>query len=371
MTTSTEDIGARIAEARNRAKLTQQQLASQAGLDRTALAKIERGQRGLAALELVDLASALGLRVEWLLSDAPAAVIAHRTRLDPELDISSIDKELERLSRDVEFLVKHDAQMLPKTLDGAELPTAPDAIEQLAEDTRKKAGLGTNEPAIKLADVVAQLGLLAYSKPLGADTADAASLLLSRGAVALINSSNAVGRRRLALAHELGHYLVKDDYSIDWRVADYANSDRTEVLLDRFARAFLAPRQAFATYWTRVSEDHDTRTSAVLAGSHFFIDMSTIARRLSELNLADSDVINIVRATRTTKADIVSHGLNPSYELDGITVPTNVAQSVLSQYRKERISAERALELLYGTFEREDLPPLPPGHENEIWSLLS
>ena len=50
------ELSSRIAEARELAGLTQEQLAAAVGLGRTVIAKIEAGSRKLAATELVVLA---------------------------------------------------------------------------------------------------------------------------------------------------------------------------------------------------------------------------------------------------------------------------------------------------------------------------
>lgn len=206
--------------------------------------------------------------------------------------------------------------------------------------------------------------------PLGAETADAASTLLVRGCVALVNSSNMVGRRRLALAHEFGHYLVADEYTIDWSVTEHSDSNRTETLLDRFARAFLAPASGLTSFWAQVGADHDLRTSAVLATSHFRIDMSTLARRLSELDLASAGDCGSIRGFHTTKSDIIEYGLGIPYDLEGESRPRRYEKAVLALYRSERVSAERAVSLLQGALTAEELPELRTPHPDEIWSVL-
>ncbi|ROQ05662.1 uncharacterized protein DUF955 [Rathayibacter sp. PhB93] len=370
MADDTTEIGRRIAQARERARLTQSDLAARAAMERSAIAKIEGGRRGVGAMELMRIAEALGQRLEWLLSDPPSAVMEHRTRLDPSLDLAGIDSVLETLARHVSFVAGIVPALVEKNVDPAEMPTNAAEAESLAVHARVSCGLPDGSAVRNIGDVVGRAGVMAFSTALGSETADAASTTLARGAVALVNSSSAVGRRRLALAHELGHVLVRDGYSVDWRVADHSDSDHTEVLLDRFARAFLAPPAAFAEFWRETRRVHGVRTSAVLIGNRFQIDMATIARRLNELELASAAETAEVRGTRTNKADIVEHGLLAPLDLDGTTVPSDYAQAVLALYRAEELSAERALGLLLGTFERDDLPLLPERHENEIWSLL-
>lgn len=371
MVENTESIGARIATARESNRMTQQDLASASGVERSALAKIERGLRGIGALELASLARALDVRLEWLLSDGPATIASHRTRSDVGVELSTIDKELERIARDVEFINSLDPNVVGAGLTPLGAPGTASEAEQLSIEARSRCGLDATAPVHDLVGRIAGVGLLAFSMPLGTETADAAITLLDRGGVALVNSTSLVGRRRLAVAHEFGHYLVSDDYTIDWRVAEHGDSDRTESLLDRFARSFLAPEAGLIRFWSDARRDHDLRTAAVLTTSHFRIDMSTLARRLSELELATSGECATIRVVKTTRADIIEYGLSIPYDLEAVSLPRTYEKAVLALYRAERISGGRALTLLRGTLGAEDLPDLRTTHPSEIWSVLS
>lgn len=55
-----ELLGRRIAEQREKAGLTQAQLAKAIGLERTAISRIEQGRQGLDTLQLTAIADALG-----------------------------------------------------------------------------------------------------------------------------------------------------------------------------------------------------------------------------------------------------------------------------------------------------------------------
>ena len=78
-----------------------------------------------------------------------------------------------------------------------------------------------------------------------------------------------------------------------------------------------------------------------------------------------------VRRTVTTKTDIVEFGLNPFPDVTTATLPRAYQLAVLGLYRLSRISADRALELLRGTFDVDDLPERRQGNENEIWNYTS
>lgn len=63
------------------------------------------------------------------------------------------------------------------------------------------------------------------------------------------------------------------------------------------------------------------------------------------------------RNRQTTKSDIVEMNLHvPLEEVKGTTLPQPFARAVVRLVRDERISRERALELLQGTFANGDLP---------------
>lgn len=70
-------IGRRIAEARHRAGLTQNDLAAVVQMDRSSLAKAEIGDRRVTAMELARIAEALSTRIEWFVDRTPDAIVSH------------------------------------------------------------------------------------------------------------------------------------------------------------------------------------------------------------------------------------------------------------------------------------------------------
>lgn len=370
MDTDTAAIGARVARARERAGWTQQALSSAADIERSALAKIERGRRGISAIELVSIARALNLRVGWLLEDPPTAVVAHRAQVASGTELAAIDQQLEALTRDVEFVASLAPHIVAHEVGEIDVPQSNEEADALAGHARRLMEMSDSEPLLNIVDAVAGIGLIAFSSPLGSDTADAGCILLHRGAVALVNSSNAVGKRRLALAHELGHYLVGDDYTVDWRVAEASRSRGLESRLDHFARALLAPAESFRDLWNDLRARNALRTTAVLAASRFQVDMSTLAKRLDELALADPTECDVVRSISTSRAEIVEYGLAVPYDLEQVSLPRSYQQAIFGLYRSERISESRTLDLLQGQFEPNDLPALNSVHHDAIWSII-
>lgn len=365
-------LGVRLREARERAGLSQGELGALVNLDRTAVNKIESGVRKVTALELSEIAAALSVRMSSFFAEPIPALVSHRSSQGLDTADSKIDMLLASIATDVEFLQElTPAQLALPDGEGAPLPR-PDTLsdaDNLAVTARTMLGLDGAEPLNDLVDRAASIGLLAFSVNLGVDTADAGTILLRHGGVSLVNSHNKVGRRRLALAHELGHYLVADEYTVDWRVTDQQGGD-IETRLDRFARSVLLPEAGVRAAWGQ-HESREVREAAVLLASEFRVDMATLARRLDELGMVDREGAALVRGVTTTRADIVEFGLYVPADLESTSLPVPYQKAVLQAFRDERISSERALELLHDTFAEDDLPVLRVRREDEIWKFVS
>ncbi len=133
------DLGRRIADARREAGMTQADLAASIGLERSALVRMESGERKVSATELVAISGALGRPVDWFFTESPPAVVSRRR--DPAVGGFSLalDRALEDAARDVAFL--ETRRLLPS----AERPArrAPESFEHaedLARSVRLEAG---------------------------------------------------------------------------------------------------------------------------------------------------------------------------------------------------------------------------------------
>lgn len=362
-----EELGQRIGEARRNRGMTQRECALRAGMGRTVLTKIENGARRVGAMELARLATALDMRIEWFFEEAPPAVVSRRGAAEPGVLPTVLDRTVERLAREVTFLGSILGEFdLPATPE-LPVPRSPSAAEAAADQVRGLLGYEDSEPALDLVERAAGIGLLIFSWDCGPADADGASVLLDAGGVAVVNGDRHLGRRRLTAAHEIGHYVFADEYSTDWNVLD-ASVSHTESLIDRFARALLLPSGALAGRW-RGGEQ--TRISAVLIGHEFRVDMSTLAQRLHENEIAPPTELATVRETRIRKADILEHGLFVPTDLSPPDLPRVYVKAVLDAYRGREISAARACSLLLKTWSDDDLPELPMLPADAIWSFVS
>jgi transcriptional regulator with XRE-family HTH domain len=71
-------LGDRLTQAREAAGMTQGGLGQVVGLDRTAITKLENGERKLSAVELVAIAKALKRPLSYFVSDPIPAVVSRR-----------------------------------------------------------------------------------------------------------------------------------------------------------------------------------------------------------------------------------------------------------------------------------------------------
>ncbi|MCS0498832.1 helix-turn-helix domain-containing protein [Protaetiibacter mangrovi] len=363
-------LGQRIRQARERSGLSQAELAGEIGLDRTVVTKIESGTRGVSAIELSDIAAALQTRMSSFFEEPVPALVSHRASQGVDVVDSRIDRLIAKLAEDVEFLIELAPDVLQATAQETEpRPNNRAEAEQLAHRARGLLGLTPTEPVRELGAALEPLGLLVFGFDLGPDTADAGTILLRAGGVGLVNSHMKVGRRRLAAAHELGHYLVADDYSIDWRVStEHAG---IEALLDDFARELLLPREALNDRWSSRVERHGLRAATVMTASEYRVDMATLARKLRECELIQGDEAGQIRGTSTTALDIVEHGLVVAEEFAATTLPRVYQLAILRLVRDEKLSRERALEMLHNTHMDADLPLPRARREDEIWNFVS
>lgn len=366
-------LGSRVAQARQRAGLTQEDLARSAGLERSAIAKIEVGARRVTALELARIAMAAGERIEWFVEDVPPAIVSRRNVVDPGEPSPPIDDNVERVVRAVEFVAEHDVGLRESL---REVPVVDESsglgdVEALALRGREILGIAQDEPIHGLSSALARAGVLTFVTDLGTGSADAASVLLPSGAVAVVNGALRTGRRRLSLAHEFGHVLIADEYTVDWRVDTSRASDRREHSIDRFARALLLPRTGLTSAWESRGGDDAIRAAAVRTASKFRVDMSTLSRRLLDLGLITASEAGYIRTIKTGRADIVEHDLVVADELPSGELPREYEAAVLRLYMSETVSDVRALDLLLDTWDRSELPELPPRHESEIWQFVS
>lgn len=344
-----EELGRRIAEARSDCGMTQADLAVGIGLERTALVRLEAGERKVSATELVALAEVLGRPIDWFFTESPPAVVSRRR--DPAVGGFSrrLDLALERAARDVAFLLKRRI-IVPAERVIHKMPGSYGEAENLARWARVETGL-PDGPLRDLQTFAERLGLLGFSLALGTDAGDAASAEVDGLGVAVVNGTTDSGRRRYSLAHELGHHLVGDAYEPAARLA----GTEAESMLNAFAAYLLMPRPAVIDVWNEFS-DHSVRRAAIAVAARFSVSWTAACNHLRNLDLIDSRTREVLVENRLVKGELFEFGERYVVELDPPSVPQEYASSVIAAYRRKRLAPARTVELLHGTLTESDLP---------------
>jgi len=350
--TTWSDLGARLAEARKAARLSQAELAAAVELDRTAVTKVEAGERKLDSLELARVARVLRRPIDWFVTPSLPAVVSRR-RSREAIEESQADVLLDSLARDVQLLV--DLNLLqPRQVarPGALEDVA--SAEAAARELREVLGV-TVGPVWDLLSLAERTGLHAFSIDLRDESLDGSYVRLENAGVALVNGGPQTPRRRFTLVHELGHHLFADDYSPEWIVGTVG--DGRERLINAFVIHFLMPREAVLPRWQLLDGGRDARLAAIALGAEFGVSWTAVLAQLCNLELIDAMTRERLERERPTKADYLEGGIVLREDLAPPAFAPRFAQAVVRGYKRHKISAPRAIELLRDTITAADLPP--------------
>ncbi len=249
-----EDLGLRIARARESAGLSQIELARRVGLSQSAVSRIEAGLRGVDSIELAEIARVLGVAVVDLLETRPLAQeLRVAARAQGVADSAALERAIDRV---VELVRLDDLLDELGLQDGLAVtsqlgpPRPGRAIEQgreLAREVRRRWDLG-DDPLPDLFSLVedrAGVGVLLEPLEGGLD-----GLCARTDDVALIvvDSSAFPGRQRFTAAHELCHLLLGEGglVLVDERIS--AQGEPPEIRANAFASHFLMPREGIERY---------------------------------------------------------------------------------------------------------------------------
>ncbi len=350
---SWQELGKRIAQAREVERLTQGELAALLDVDRTAISKMENGQRAVSTLEIARIAEALHRSVTWFLREPPAPVVSRRAGRDGVLRREDIT--LEELVQDVEQLMELDE--LRPIARAARRVTSMAEAEDVAMEIRREVGLHDEAPAWELISLAEQLGMYTFVLDLAGEASegDGSYVALQQAGVALVGASADSGRRRFTIAHELGHHVFADEYASEWFVN--FDSNDTEKVVNAFAVHFLLPRAAVQPRWASLRGKEAARAAAIHIAVEFGVSWSVVCAQLQRFGLLQPQQYEELTKDKPTSFDFLEHGLRVRDDVKGPQVPPRYATAVTRALRKGSISATRALELLRGTVLEQDLPP--------------
>jgi Zn-dependent peptidase ImmA (M78 family)/DNA-binding XRE family transcriptional regulator len=350
MIKSKREFGGRIADARSAAGFTQGDLASKMGVDRTAITKIESGDRRVDSFELARIAEILRRPISWfLMSPVPNVISRRRERGGME---KAADVELELLAADVEQLVEMNL-LEPASLGDPEVRVDSfEAAEDAALLVRERLGLPA-EPIVDLVGQVERLGLYAFVLPLEANV-EGAYVALADCGVALIQGGDPTGKRRFTLAHELGHHVLQDEYSTEWVTG---SKDDRERLISAFAIHFLLPRTGVTGRWQALDGDAGAKNAAIHIAAEFGASWSALCSHLVHLDLISEEQRQDLVSSPPAGVDFYERGLFIQDVPPSRTLPPGFITAVARGYLRRLLGRHRALELLRGVVGDDDLPP--------------
>lgn len=252
-------IGERIKLARKRAGLSLRDLADRMGgaVSAQAIGKYERGEMAPSSEVLIGLSKALGVSIAYLMSPQQVELgsVEFRTHSSTSAkDRARVETEVlewvEGYLQIESVLELNSAQWkkpkgMPRRIHSA------DEAEELAKELRDIWDLGI-DPIPNMTELLEEKGIKVLIAELPSRVSGFTCMVQRPGSaekipVIVVNRSFSLERRRLTLAHELGH-----------RVIDSASTDSRslENWCNRFAGAFLVPQKHF-------EKEIGTRRSAI------------------------------------------------------------------------------------------------------------
>ena len=244
-------LAKRLREARDASGLTQEQLAGELKLPRTAIVQIESGKRAVSTLELVMLAKLFHCDIADFISEevnpSEGPLVLHRLDMNlkgsPEIQ-RKVQHCLEicREGIELESILKRPERSGPPAY---RLPTPKNPGEAalqgaaVASQERQRLALG-DAPIPDIADLINAQGIWATA----VDLPDAMSGLFlyhqSIGMVILVNHAHHAQRKRFSYAHEYTHALLDRDQNHSISTKENS-SELVEKRANAFAAAFLMP----------------------------------------------------------------------------------------------------------------------------------
>lgn len=352
-------VGDLVRRARVAWRLSQGELASRLGLDRTAVVRMEAGTRSVSALEMARLAGVTQLPISYFISRPTDAVAAYRSSAAEvvpdsesaaERDRFFLDVELEEHARDADWLRREGLIQPADVLPSVRVDSREDA-EELARQARVRIGIPT-DPLGSMLTVAEKFGL--YIKVVPRGTGGASLQVDDSLSVAVVGSQSDPGRRRSTAAHELGHHLWGDVYSTDVGIS--LGSEEKERFVDAFATELLLPSAAVGQVGER-DEVATVRSSLIELSARYRVSWSLAVTSARKVLALDGRTVQQLVASPPMRGDFLEVvGFEPRYDLEPSSAGPGWRKAVLAAYRSGSITPRRAVEMVNGSIAVEDLP---------------
>lgn len=348
---SKEALGSAVRRARDRAGLTQDELAVQAGFPNAqTVSDIERGVRDVKARELQRVAQALRTSYDVLLGSRPepaAHVLWRRgTAAVPHA------QEAEFLERASRYALLEEWCDLPPAEPLPDFPFHPTtatfaSVDALANRVARTLDMGSR-PATALVKVLEErFRVKIFHSNLPGDES-AACVRDTFGAAVLMNASQAPWRRNFNFAHELFHLVTWDGVARAWPRdgTEPAWAEQLEQFANSFASHLLLPAEELSEqYRARCRDGSVSDADMVELAREFDVSTQALVWRLVFLRLLRQDEADetlarpgFQRLDRSTMA--------PRWVTPPAGLPDRYVRLAYLAHAKGRISMARLAEFL-------------------------
>ena len=289
------EIGTRIKDEREKRKLTQEELASQAKIESyQTLGKIERGERkDLKTTELQRIAEALGVSIGYLLGEftQPQKSLIF-WRKEPVTQVkTNLENRLHSFIEDYSFLeeVLNQNKKIQEPLPTFSLypdKTSYEEAHEVAEKVRKTLNLG-GQPSSALRSCLEENFDV---KVLYEDLGDCSAACTRNGnsVAVMINRCESRWRQNFNLAHELYHLITWDTNILLQIKQNPALDKRNEELAENFAAGLLMPAEDLKDDFRQLTAGAPITSADLMAlSSKYKVSTDAAAYRLLNLGCID------------------------------------------------------------------------------------
>lgn len=351
------ELGERLKMARETANITQDVAAKAAGVARTTLVSIEKGQRAARLEEIQELSRLYGISANSLLRrEAVHVDLVPRFRSLPE----TAGTGSEQAARMLSDLVRAEVEL--ENILGIEKPYNYPAektilpgdvrkqAEQDAQSLRNWMGIGEGPIQDLFSLLELQLGVRVYSRKLDPKVSGLFAYDEAVGACILINASHREDRKILTGAHELGHFIGTRRRPEIYQDQKQENS-REERYANAFASAFLMPARAVMEKFKDLTlgSTHLTRRHIILLANFFGVSRQAMVLRLEELGLTKKGTWNWFMdnggITDEQVRQVLGSGAKEPMPLDGAQ-SSRLFLLAIEAWKKDLISEGQMSEML-------------------------
>lgn len=371
------EVGKRLHDAREGAKIKQADAAAAINVARTTLVAIEQGKRRARITEVQQLSRLYGTTVNALLRQESVHVdLKPRFRKFAESSGGSADAAVQLMAD----LAKAEVEL--ESLLGVKRPRnypqerpilrgdVRAQAEQDATELRQRLGLGISPVPDIVTLLELEMGVRVYVRRFDGKISGLFAYDEALGPCILLNANHPRERRTQTAAHETGH-MVSARREPEILHLDEPESSREEKYANAFGRAFLTPARSVIQKFHEVTAGSDRLTRRhIIVLAHFFgVSREAMVRRLEELRLTKTGTWDWFASNGGITDEQARQVLGDLPRLDAQKTdadrPTTLRLNLLAAeaYRRELLSEGQLARLL--RLDRVELREMLGGQEAE------